>query len=216
MTDSNYTHIAMLSDRSGSMDSIRSDAEGGINTLIRDQQATPGRATLTLVEFDSTSDTVYDFVDLKTVPDPAYHLIPRGNTALQDAMGALIGSTGAKLAALPEAQRPGLVMFVVMTDGYENSSREVTAAALKAMVDKHTTEFAWKFVFLGANQDAFATGARYGIGRAQTISFAATPDGTSNVYASTSSNLSGARVAMAAGAVADFAYSDADRDAANQ
>jgi uncharacterized protein YegL len=222
MTDSKYTHIALLSDRSGSMEKIQSDAQGGINSLIADQRKTTeaigGRCTISLLEFDNYASTVYTFSNILNVPDPAYHLVPRGSTALRDSMAALIRTTGQQLAALPEDVRPGVVLFVVMTDGLENASFLTSSYELRQLVQEHQTKYGWQFIFLGANQDAFAVGQEYGFLRSATINFNATPEGTQNVYGSTSGLMSSARVATAsAGVPVAFAgYSEDDRDGATK
>lgn len=74
-----------------------------------------------------------------------------------------INETGARLSKLPEAVRPGLVIFVVMTDGEENSSKEFTKAQIKSMIQKQTDQYNWQFTFLGADQNAFAEAAVLGI-----------------------------------------------------
>jgi hypothetical protein len=167
---SDLTDITLVVDRSGSMASVREDAEGGVNTFIRQQAAEPGEALLTLVQFD----TEYEFVErgrpVKEVPP--YVLQPRGMTALLDAVGRAIVETGQRLAAIDEANRPGLVIFVVMTDGHENSSREFTKARIKEMIEHQQAKYNWQFTFLGANQDAFAEAAALGIGAAGSADFA--------------------------------------------
>ena len=224
MTDPSYTHISVLSDKSGSMEQIRADAEGGINAFIRDQQKTTkkikgGRATLSFVEFANSSHYVYDFVDLAEVPDPAYKLRPSGGTALVESMVKFINNTGQRLASLPEAIRPGAVLFVVTTDGEENSSgSDYTSEQLKKLVKKQTDKYGWKFLFLAANQDAFAAANAYGFNKGATINFNATAAGAQNVYASTSGLTSSYRTLAAAGAsdtaLASVGYSTEDREAA--
>jgi uncharacterized protein YegL len=228
MTDISYTHISVLSDKSGSMEQIRADAEGGINAFVHDQQKTTkkikgGRATLTLVEFANTSHYVYDFVDLAEVPDPAYRLNPSGETALVESMIKLIDDTGRRLANLPEAIRPGAVLFVVTTDGEENASgRDYTSQRLKKLVTRQTNKFGWKFIFLAANQDAFAVADAYGFNRGSTLNYAASAAGTHAAYASTSGVTSSYRTLTAAGAPVsvasaslDFAEDDRDVAASN-
>ncbi|MCA9271003.1 MAG: VWA domain-containing protein, partial [Planctomycetales bacterium] len=155
------TDITLVVDRSGSMASIREDAEGGVNDFIRRQAAEPGEAWLTLVQFD----TEYEFVHRGVrVQDAApYVLQPRGMTALLDAMGRAVVETGQRLARLPECDRPGLVVFVVMTDGLENSSREFSGPQVKEMIEHQQKVYNWQFTFLGANQDAFAEADAVGI-----------------------------------------------------
>ena len=155
------TDITMVIDRSGSMESIKSDAEGGINSFIDQQKQEPGEALLTLVQFDTDYEFVHSGVPVKQIP--AFTLVPRGSTALLDAVGRAINETGARLAAMAESQRPALVVFVIVTDGAENSSREFTRDQIRTMVEHQQSAYKWQFTFLAANQDAFAAGGSMGI-----------------------------------------------------
>ena len=163
------TDITLVVDRSGSMEAIRQDAMGGVNRFIRDQAEKPGEALLTLVQFDTEYEFVHRAVPIGSVPE--YVLTPRGGTALLDAVGRAINETGERLAAIPEADRPGLVVFVVMTDGQENSSREFTKAQVKEKIEHQQNGYAWQFVFLGANQDAFAEAGSMGMQAAAAANF---------------------------------------------
>ena len=126
------TDITLVVDRSGSMESIKSDAEGGINEFIRQQASEPGEALLTLMQFDTEYDLVHNGVNVTDVSP--YTLVPRGMTALLDAVGRAINETGARLAAMSEQERPGLVVFVIVTDGAENSSKEFSRADIRKMI----------------------------------------------------------------------------------
>lgn len=208
MTDPNYTHISILVDRSGSMASIKTDTEGGVNTLLNDQAKEPGRATLALAQFDTEYETVYGPGDLQAAPK--FVLTPRSSTALLDAMGRSITETGEYLASLPEDQRPAHVIFVVATDGYENASREWTRERVFELVKQQREQYGWTFIYLGANQDAIQVGASMGFAVGQTITYDATREGTQSVYASTSSIVRGARKG------GRTSFSDADRAAAKR
>ncbi len=151
MTNADYTHLTLLVDRSGSMDAVRSDAQGGINELLAKQFALPGTLTVTLVEFDSEIDTV---VRMGIGPID-YTLEPRGMTRLLDAAGIEIKHTGADLAALSEGDRPGRVLFVVVTDGEENSSTEYGFEQVRALVEEQSTAYGWAFQFIGADDAAW-------------------------------------------------------------
>ena len=164
------TDITLVVDRSGSMQQIRSDAEGGVNAFIQSQAREPGEALLTLLQFDTEYEFVHHGLPIQDVSE--YQLVPRGNTALLDAVGRAINETGARLAAVPESDRPGLVIFVVMTDGLENSSREFNRAQVKKMIEHQQSVYNWQFTFLGANQDAFAEAGGMGIHAAGAAQFA--------------------------------------------
>jgi len=151
MTNSNYTHLALVVDRSGSMADIKDDAQGGINTLIAEQFAEEGQLTVTLSEFDDHFD---DVVRMSGKPF-AYKLSPRGSTALLDAVGKEITRTAQELDALPKALRPSKVLFVVVTDGQENSSNEFTLKAVKASIETQRKDHGWTFQFIGAEEAAW-------------------------------------------------------------
>ena len=162
--------ITLVIDRSGSMEDIRSDAEGGVNAFIREQAQQEGEAFLTLVQFDDEYDFVHRGIPIKEAPP--YTLVPRGNTALLDAVGRAINETGERLAKMAEQDRPALVIFVIVTDGEENASKEFSKARVKAMIDRQQTTYSWHFTFLGANQDAFAEAGGIGIAASGAASFA--------------------------------------------
>ena len=167
---SDLTHITLVIDRSGSMQEIREDAEGGVNAFIEQQRKEPGEAVLTLVQFDTEYEAIHSGVPLQKVPP--YELEPRGCTALLDAVGRAIIETGSHLESLDEANRPGLVIFVINTDGLENSSREFTKTRIKEMIEHQQETYGWQFTYLGADQDAFAEAGGLGIHAAGTADFA--------------------------------------------
>ena len=158
MTDNTYTHLTLVVDRSGSMSDIRDDAQGGIQELLREQFAESGKLTVTLVEFD---DVANDVARMATSPF-TYELHPRGTTALLDTVGREVAQTGIDLGALPEADRPGRVVFVVVTDGAENASTEYTLEKLSADIARQRDQFNWQFQFIGAGEDAWQ-GAELGM-----------------------------------------------------
>lgn len=162
--------ITLVVDRSGSMYSICDDAQGGVNDFVKRQAAEEGQALISLTQFDTEYEVVYQGVPADQAPP--YQLIPRGGTALLDAVGRGITETGARLAAMAEAERPGLVVFVIVTDGHENSSREFTKQQIKTMIEHQQSVYNWQFTFLGANQDAFAEAGGLGIGPAAACTFA--------------------------------------------
>jgi hypothetical protein len=170
MTRSDLTHIYFLLDRSGSMQSIKTDTEGGFAAFVEEQRSAAGECRVTLAQFDTDYDVVYSSLDVADVP--ALDLHPRGSTALLDAMGRLITDSGKQLAALPEADRPGAVIVAIMTDGMENASREWTHPAIKALVEQQTKHYGWQFLYMGADQDAIEVGASLGVHADHSVTFA--------------------------------------------
>lgn len=198
-----YTHIAIILDRSGSMNSIKDDTIGGFNQFIEAQQKEDGKATVTLAQFDTEYELVEDFTDLGEVPLLTEEtFVPRSMTALQDALGRTINSVGAQLAALEEDERPSKVLICVMTDGMENASREFSPDEVKKMVEHQTEAFKWEFVFIGANQDAVITSGQLGFEAGKTMTYAANAKGTKGAYDSLTTNVSTLRSARGGQAVA--------------
>lgn len=170
MTDQTLTHLYFLLDRSGSMQSIKSDIEGGFAAFVDEQRSAPGACKVTLAQFDDRYDVVYRDLDVADVP--ALDLQPRSRTALHDAMGRLVTEAGAQLAALPEERRPGTVIVAIMTDGLENASSEWNGAAIKALVEQQTSQWGWQFMYMGADQDAVEVGRSLGVPEAQSMTYA--------------------------------------------
>lgn len=169
MTDQNKRLIVVVLDRSGSMQSVKTDTEGGLRAFLDAQKEAPGETLVTLRQFDTYHDTVFENVPLEEVPP--FELVPRGGTALLDAVGSSIATVGEHLASLPEDDRPGEVVIVILTDGDENSSKDWILDQVKASITRQETEYGWKFFFLGADQDAFAVAGGMGIGLHTSMSY---------------------------------------------
>jgi hypothetical protein len=201
------TDIVVVLDRSGSMQACKGDAEGGLNSFVEDQKKRPGRANFTLVQFDTEYEFVHRGVPISQVPP--FTLVPRGWTALLDAVGRAIIETGDRLAKTPEAQRPGLVALVIITDGLENSSKEFDKEQIKQLIQHQTEVYKWQFTFLGANQDAFAAAGGIGITADKAANFALRK--TANAFAAASGNMARMRSAAAKGKEVICAYTDEEK-----
>ncbi len=208
MTRADLTHLYFLLDRSGSMQSIKTDTEGGFAAFVDEQRKAAGECRVTLAQFDNEYDVVYSGTPLAEVPP--LDLQPRGSTALLDAMGRLITSAGAELAALPDAERPGTVIVAVMTDGYENASREWTHPAIKSLVEQQTKDYCWQFLYMGADQDAIEVGTRLGVDAAYSVTYGRGK--TKEALAGAAGKISRLRSARRANpAAAMEAYTEAER-----
>ena len=161
MTKPNTTDITVVLDRSGSMVSIAGDMRGGFDSFIRKQREIPGDCRVTLVQFDDKYDTVYTALPVHVVPPLV--LEPRGSTALLDAVGRTINATGRRLHQMSEGDRPSQVLFVIITDGEENASHEFLGDKVATMTKHQREQYKWEFIYLGANQDAFAVAQKMGI-----------------------------------------------------
>lgn len=189
MTKQNFASINVVIDRSGSMQGLRQDTIGSFNTFLKEQQAVPGECIFTLCTFSDDYRLVHDFEKIANVPaltDTTYRT--GGNTALLDAFGATIDSVGRKLATMPEAERPDKVLFLVITDGEENSSHRYTREQIKSMVEHQRSVYSWEFVFVGANVDAFTVGTSLGFTASNSVGYTASKTGTHSLYSSISSN----------------------------
>lgn len=193
------TDITVVLDRSGSMESIAKAMKEGFDSFIREQRSQPGEAALTLVQFDDKSELVYKARPLQEVP--ALVLEPRWSTALLDAVGKAITETGERFRAMDEKDRPGKVVFVVITDGQENSSVEFKRKDVLDMVKRQREGYNWSFVFLGANQDSFEEASRIGIMRSATMNYQATPAGVAAAYAKMSASMTSYRASLSAQAM---------------
>lgn len=205
MTNPDYRHYLLIVDRSGSMSSIKDEAQAGIRLFVTEQAALPGKATLTLVQFDSTYEVVHDFAPLEAAVD--YELRPRTMTALLDACGMAVTRTGERLAAMPEAERPGKVIVLITTDGLENASREYKREQVRELVTRQQDEYQWQFSYVGANVDAFAEAGAMGIPTANTMNFTANMRGTKMSYAAASAS----STRYATGQSCDTHFTDEER-----
>ena len=142
------TEIVSIVDRSGSMQSILDDAIGGFNTFLAAQQRQPGEAKLSLILFDHEYQIVHQAVDIQQVePLNQDTYVPRGSTALLDAVGKTIDAVGERLAATPESERPSQVIVSILTDGYENASQTYSKPKVAEMIKHQTEKYSWAFEF---------------------------------------------------------------------
>lgn len=199
----NTLHIYFVLDRSGSMESIRTDVIGGFNTFVHAQKALPDAAILTLAQFDSQDvhEVTIKAEDIQTVTDLGVSdFIPRGGTPLYDAIGHAITEVQMREEARTEANLPSEdVLMVIFTDGGENQSRQYTQEKAFDLIKKKEGE-GWTFVYMGANQDSYETGASIGVYAGSTSNFAASAVGTQTAYASLSDNMTQYRTARTKGA----------------
>lgn len=202
-----FTDISIVLDRSGSMVSVWDDTIGGFNSFIEKQRALPGKCDITLCQFDNEYETVYTARQVCEAPlltRQTYE--PRGSTALLQAMWMTIDATGRRLAAMPEAERPGRVLFVTITDGEENASPpEYTYARLYDMIRHQRDIYKWDFIYLGANQDAIKVAARMGMERTSALRYA------SNTKGSRAAFYSAGKYAANVRAGASAAFDDEDQ-----
>lgn len=196
----NLIAIFALVDGSGSMKTIRKGVIDGFNEFVSSQRAVEGEAVFSMVQFNTTYGSemiynkLYDFRNVKTVePLTEKTYTPAGGTPLLDAMGRSIMEFGQQLAALPEKDRPGKVVFLVMTDGEENSSHKFTREQIKSMIQHQESVYDWQFVYTGANQDSFTEAGLYGFKAQSTANYQHTYAGSSGMLRTLSASVTSYR-----------------------
>jgi len=192
MPNDKLCEIAFLLDRSGSMESIRTDMVGGFNSFIAEQRKIPDPCVVSLYQFDDKFDVVFQEKPLADIG--SLELVPRGNTALYDAMGKAITMMGERLAAKPDAERPGKIIFMTITDGQNNASREWSVQMVKDKIKTQSEQYNWQFAFLGANIDSHAQAGDLGIKGAAVMDYVATSAGVARAYNLASSGTSDYRM----------------------
>lgn len=206
MTNLKKRHVVVICDKSGSMYETKTDAEGGLKNFLEGLRSSdPGETRVSLFQFSNRCAAVYEDALLSDVPD--YTLDPDGGTALLDAIGHTVAQVGYRFAQMPEEERPGIVVIVVITDGYENSSRDYRPEMIREMIEHQTKVYSWVFVFIGADQDAITTGGDLGVSRDTSLTYAGAA--TSSMFEATANMVSrGTKSGV-------YAYTDEERATAS-
>ena len=205
-----YTHIHVLLDRTGSMHSIEKDTIDGFNTFLNEQRGLPGRATISLVQFDSEDpyEEIYSFEDIHTAPELSSETYsPRGTTPLYDAIGKAINDVQHR-TSLEDKNAPDKIAFVIITDGMDNASIEYTKDMVKNLVEDKQNNENWQFVFLSADLDSIVDVGNMGFCGQSVMAYDANAKGVHSMYASVSSSIASFRSAVENTGVA---FSDMDR-----
>lgn len=158
------TELVFILDKSGSMSGLEKDTIGGFNAMLKKQKALEGECYITTVLFDHNYQLLHDRIDLKGVreiTEKEYEV--GGTTALLDAIGRTINKIKNAQKNTAEDYRAEKVLFVIITDGEENSSREYSLGKIKGLIEEQKKEYGWEFIFLGANIDAVETAGQMGI-----------------------------------------------------
>lgn len=165
------TELVFILDRSGSMNGLESDTIGGFNGMISRQKAESEKVNVTTVLFDDEVEIIHDRfpIDIvKPLTDEEYYV--RGCTALLDAVGQSIKKIENVQKHLSDEHKAGKVIFVITTDGLENSSVEYDYNDIKKMIEAKK-ECGWEFLFLGANIDAGKEAEKMGIARERAVTY---------------------------------------------
>ena len=171
-TKNELVEVVFIMDRSGSMGGLEEDTIGGFNAMLQKQKEESGNIVWSTVLFDHISEVIHDRVPVDKVREldsDTYYV--RGSTALLDAVGGAIRHIGNVHKYAREEDRPAKTLFVITTDGMENSSVIFDYRRVKRMIERQQEKYGWEFIFLGANMDAVGVAGRIGISERRSARF---------------------------------------------
>lgn len=179
----NYVKIINIIDKSGSMSEILNSAINGFNEFIIEQKNQEGDALVSTFTFSSKYNKLYENMDIKNCELlTSENFIPGGLTALYDAIGYTIDNEIDILGNLSKEERPIKTLCVILTDGYENSSKKYSKDKIKEMISEMKKDFDWEFIFLAANEDAAFTAETIGISKSNSYAWSNTSSGVKDAY----------------------------------
>jgi uncharacterized protein YegL len=179
----NITELVFILDRSGSMAGFESDTIGGFNATIEKQRKQGGKVLVSTVIFDHVSEVIHDRIDINEVrPMTDAEYVVRGSTALFDAVGGAIHHIGNVHKYARQEDVPEHTIFIITTDGMENSSHIYSRGRVRDMIKRQTEKHGWEFVFLAANIDAEETAEEIGIRKERAVNYKQDPIGVKVSY----------------------------------
>ena len=190
----NIVDVVFILDRSGSMGGLESDTIGGFNSMLEKQRKIEGKAFITTVLFDDQYELLHDRVNIakvNNITEKEYFV--RGSTALLDAIGKTIAKEKAIQDTLGKNEKADKVLFVIITDGLENASREYNSSTVKKLIETQKEKYGWEFLFLGANIDAIETASAIGISAERAVNYNSDSVGTQLNYKSLNNAVSEVR-----------------------
>lgn len=167
--------LIFIMDRSGSMSGSEDDTIGGFNSFIQKEIKKELNTRVTTILFDHQYEVLYERKPIHEVPeltDKEYWV--RGSTALLDAIGRTINTLDKKI--------DNKTLVVIMTDGYENASREYTKEQIKNLISNHN----WEFIYIGADIDSYAEARKFGFHESRIANYKKSREGIDNLYTSVS------------------------------
>jgi hypothetical protein len=212
----NLTQIVLVVGESGSMSDIKQDVIGSFNDFIKEQRKVEGQAYCFLTKFNTKIEKVYENQSIQDVPmlnEQTYR--PQDWTRLYDAVGHTIDNVKDRIKVLPENEKPAKVIFVILTDGKENRSRDFNKTQVFEKIAKREKK-GWVFIYLGANQNAMEEGGKIGIDKGRTTTWTADADGIRYAFAAASTYTEKYRNAKSVAEVESLDLNQEYKDAENK
>ena len=170
--------LVFILDRSGSMGGLEKETIDGFNNLIETQKEKPGEVLVSTVLFDNRFEVLHNRIPIEKVSkmtEETYYV--RGTTALLDAIGKSILKIRKVHKELGPEKAPKKTLFFILTDGYENASKEFDSTRIKDYIELQKEKYGWEFIFMGANIDAVETGRKFGLDESKTVNYHADEQG---------------------------------------
>ena len=184
--NSNKMELVFILDRSGSMSGLESDTIGGFNSVLEKQRKDKnqnGQINVTTALFDNEYELLHNKIPIQMIkPLTEKEYFVRGTTALLDAIGKTISQVKSEQNKLDTKEKSGKVLFVIITDGMENASKEYTVNSVKKLISEQKEKENWEFLFLGANIDAIKTAGSFGIDESRAAQYKSDSIGTQLNY----------------------------------
>ena len=191
------TEVVFILDRSGSMNGLEQDTIGGFNSVLSKQKEGEGEVLVSTVLFDNKCEVLHDRLPIQEInPMTEKEYYVRGCTALLDAVGGAVHHIGNIHKYAREEDRPSKTLFVIITDGRENSSRTYDYPKVKKMIERQQERYGWEFMFLGANMDAISEARRFGIKEHMAAEYLCDDVGTALNYEAVNEVVCGVRACM--------------------
>lgn len=188
------TEVVFILDESGSMSGLEADTIGGFNSMLSKQRNEDGEAYISTVLFNHRTRILHDRIPInKVLPMNKSQYYVGGTTALLDAIGGAVHHISNVHKYIREEDKPEKTLFIIITDGMENSSHTYSSEAVKAMIEEKKNKDGWEFLFLGANIDAIKTASNFGISADRAIDYECDSEGTQLNYEVISETVSAVR-----------------------
>ena len=164
--------VIFILDKSGSMSGSEENTISSFNEYLEREKKNKFSTTITTVLFSDSYHYLHNNVSIKDVkPITSNDYYVEGCTALYDTLGNVISDV--------EKRETDKVLFIIITDGYENASREYSNENIKKLIKKHKD---WQFIYIGADIDSYAAGSSIGIRRDNIANYVKDKTGSKTLF----------------------------------